>query len=178
MAASTTAGPMLAAVEPHKLGCRLVLEPCAEVLLDLSVDRLRAWFEEQGLDLDALCAQQRAPVYYRPVRMTVREWAGISELLLAHRVATRVLRSHPAVIGALRRSHSEICAAPYRMFAGVSTRAAPSIYLAHPFDFYPKNGGHYCLLSDREWLLKTWVQVKRREVQMGEDLAPGHFVSG
>jgi hypothetical protein len=158
---------------PH---CRLLLDPAAEVTVDVAAETVRAHFAAHKLDLVELCAQKRLAVYYQPIRMSLHEWAGISDLLLSHRLSRRLLSPHPALFGALRHSYNLVCAAPYRMFAGATVAASPGIYLAHPFDFYPKDGGHYCLLSDRSWLFKTWVQIARREVRMEEAHVLGHFV--
>jgi len=168
--------PVLAGVVSCPPHCRLVLEPAAEVTIDVAEEALQAHFSAHKLDLAALCTEQRVGVYYWPVRMSLHEWAGVSDLLLSHRLSQSILGSHPALFGALRRSYSAVCAAPYRMFAGATVAASPGIYLAHPFDFYPRNGGHYCLLSDRDWLFKTWVQITRREVQLEGGQVPGHFL--
>ena len=168
--------PVLTGVVSCPPHCRLILEPCAEITIDAAAETLRAHFSAHKLDLAALCAERRVGVYYWPIRMSLHEWAGISDLLLSHHLSQDTLSPHPALFGALRRSYSAVCGAPYRMFAGATVAESPGMYLAHPFDFYPRDGGHYCLLNDRDWLFKTWVQITRREVRMEGGQAPGHFL--
>ncbi|MGD0093648.1 MAG: hypothetical protein ABSE73_27375 [Planctomycetota bacterium] len=169
-------GPVLAGVEPRAPHCRLILDPPGAVTIDVAEETLRTHFAGQHLDLAVLCEARRLEVLYWPIRMSHAEWAGISELLLTHAVSSAMLRTHPALMGLLRRSFDAVCALPYRMYAGLAGPQAPAIYLYHPLDFYPKDSGHYCLLSDRGWLCRTWVQLKRREVRMEEDNIPDHFL--
>jgi len=165
----------LTAIEPAGAHCRLVLHDGKNVLVDVSAEGLTAHFSTHGM---SLAENSKIIVYHKAMQMTEREWRLISSLLRAHPDAVEGLSSYKLINRALRSSFLDICEMPYRIYSGLSSPENPCLYLSHPFDFYAKDGGHYCLLSERNVLIKCSVKYKRYSVDLEDDEIPGHFLQG
>jgi hypothetical protein len=166
---------VLTAIEPAGAHCRLVLRDGASLLVDVSADGLTSHFSDHGLTISS---DSNIVIYYKSMQMTERDWRLISSFLRAHPEAAEALSRFKQITHALRSSFLDICELPYRVYSGISTPGNPCLYLSHPFDFYPKDGGHYCLLSERNVLIKCSVNYKRYAVKIEDDEFLGHFLQG
>jgi hypothetical protein len=166
---------VLSAIESAGAHSKLVLRDGSSLLVDVSADGLAAHFSNHGVTLSI---DSNIFIYYKSMQMTERDWRLISSLLRAHPEAVKALSRYKQITRALRSSFLDICELPYRIYSGISTPGQPCLYLSHPFDFYPKDGGHYCLLSERSVLIKCSVKYKRYAVEIEDDEFPGHFLQG
>jgi hypothetical protein len=168
--------PLLAEVTDCGSVSILKLDDGHEVKINVSVEVLANRFRDYQIAVPETFAQRTVEVYFNPVRMTAREWSEISALLQEDPVAINGLRRSEQIPLALKLPFEQIVSMPYRVYAGLSSREYPRLYLSHPYDFYPKGNEHYCQLNDPEMLYKTWVNLSKRTVRIESGDAGRHYL--